>query len=158
MTLAELLDAYRSGAFKIKYEDCSNGAILNNSVNISDAQANSICLNIGWTEYALHPFEIINKTNKLLSAIDKSLIGCADINTLNNTVLELNNRRGKTYGKTFDRVVFYIGKKTVITLIHGLENSGGAYTIYVNRSPIASAKCRTLSRAMQEISLLGGFS
>lgn len=149
MTLGQLLDLQVNGALKIKHVDGEDTAVLGGSAIITLEQAEKLCYKFGWTEFYLNAFEIIAKTNSMLNSFKKSAMGTNwEPEFWNYINVEFQNKRAITYGKTFDRIVLYI-KGTKYTIIHGMENTGAAYVVYVNGSAIASAKCRTLNKVAE---------
>ena len=149
MTLGQLLDLQANGALKIKHEDGEPTAILGGAAVITIEQAEQLCRQFGWTDLHLNAFEIIAKTNSMMNSIKKSAIGVnwgPDVTNFIN--VEFQNKRAATYGKTFDRIVFYI-RESKYTIIHGMENTGAAYVVYKNGSAIPSAKCRTLNKVAE---------
>lgn len=149
MTLGQLLDLHVNGALKIKYEDGENTAVLGDSTRITLEQAQQLCYKFGWTEFYLNAFEIIAKTNSMMSSFKKSAMGTNwEPEFWNYINVEFQNKRAATYGKTFDRIVLYI-KGNKYTILHGMEHTGAAYVVYVNGSAIPSAKCRTLNKVAE---------
>lgn len=149
MTLGQLLDLHVNGALKIKHEDGEPTAIMGGSAIITLQQAEQLCGQLGWTRFHLNAFEIISKTNSLMSTIKKSAIGTNWTPEFMNIInVEFQNNRAATYGKTFDRIVLYINRNKY-TIIHGMDNTGAPYVVYVNGSAIPSAKCRTLNKVAE---------
>lgn len=149
MTLGKLLDLHVNGALKIKHEVGSETALLGGSTEITLEQAEQLCHQFGWKEFNLNAFEIISKTNSMMKTLKKSLIGTNwghDI--LDSIDVEFQNKKAVSYGKTFDRLVFYI-KNNKYTIIHGMEHAGAAYVVYVNGSAVHSAKCRNLNKVAE---------
>lgn len=91
MTLGQLLDLHVSGALKIKYEDGDNTAVLGGSTRITLEQAQQLCYKFGWTEFYLNAFEIIAKTNSMMSSLKRVQWG--QTGNLNfGTILTLSSR------------------------------------------------------------------
>lgn len=149
MTLGQLLDLHVNGALKIKHEDEEPTAVLGGITRITLQQAEQLCRQFGWTEFYLNAFDIIAKTNSMMSSLKKSAMGTNwEPEFWNYIEVEFQNKRAATYGKTFDRIVLCIhGNK--YTIIHGMEHTGAAYVVYVNGSAIPSAKCRTLNKVAE---------
>ena len=149
MTLGQLLDLHVNGALKIKHEDGEPTAVLGGVTRITLQQAEQLCRQFGWTEFYLNAFDIIAKTNSMMSSLKKSAMGTNwEPEFWNYIEVEFQNKRAATYGKTFDRIVMCIhGNK--YTIIHGMEHTGAAYVVYVNGSAIPSAKCRTLNKVAE---------
>lgn len=149
MTLGQLLELHVNGALKIKHEDGESTAVLGGATRITLEQAQQLCYTFGWTEFYLNAFEIIAKTNSMMSTLKKSAMGVNWEPEFWNCInVEFQNKRAATYGKTFDRIVLYIrGNK--YTILHGMENTGAAFVVYVNGSAIPSAKCRTLNKVAE---------
>ena len=149
MTLGQLLDLHVNGALKIKHEDGEPTAVLGGVTRITLQQAEQLCRQFGWTEFYLNAFDIIAKTNSMMSSLKKSAMGTNwEPEFWNYIEVEFQNKRAATYGKTFDRIVLCIrGNK--YTIIHGMEHTGAAYVVYVNGSAIPSAKCRTLNKVAE---------
>jgi hypothetical protein len=150
MTLGQLMELHMNGALNAKIEEGSDVGTLG-GVQLTYEQAQQICATIGWTEYVLSPFEVIKKTNNLMAAIKKSpLMDSWSEGFMKNVQIEMQNKRGRTYGRTFDRFVFYT-PDTAYTLIHGMENAGGQYVIFEKPSAIPFAKCRTIGKALEAL-------
>lgn len=149
MTLGQLLDLHVNGALKIKHEDGESTAIMGGATRITIEQAEQLCRQLGWTDFHLNAFEIIAKTNSMMSSFKKSAMGLNWTPEVWNCInVEFQNKRAAAYGKTFDRIVLYIrGNK--YTIIHGMEHIGAAYVVFVNGSAIPSAKCRTLNKVAE---------
>lgn len=149
MTLGQLLDLHVNGALKIKHETGEQTATLGGTTKITLQQAEQLCRQFGWTELSLNAFEIIAKTNSMIGSLKKSAIGANWTPEFWNYIkVEFQNKKAATYGKTFDRIVLYIGGNKY-TIIHGMEHTGAAYVVYINGSAIPSAKCRTLNKVAE---------
>ena len=157
ITLKELITLQQNGVMKIKYDKDGvepkdlKTAVLG-GVEINRDQAEKLVRKFGWTETELTPFEIIKKTDNLISNIRKSAIGKEFTDKqLESTTVELQNKKSVTYDKTFDRFVFYMKKSDRYTVIHGMEHAGAPYTVYENGNAIPFAKCRTLAKAAESL-------
>jgi hypothetical protein len=150
MTLGQLMELHMNGALNAKVEEGKDVGSLG-GVPLTFEQAQQICSTIGWTEYVLSPFDVIKKTNNLMASIKKSpLMSAWSAGYMKNIQVEMQNKRGRSYGKTFDRFVFYT-PEAQFTLIHGMENAGGQYVVYERPSAIPFAKCRTIGKALEAL-------
>lgn len=131
---------HNSGALNIKYELESNRAAIG-EMPINLMQAHSIAQNLGWEEYILTPYEIIEKTNKFIRGIKNHINREGFWETAE---VLFQNKRANTYGKTFDRIVIHFPKEFTLSILYNMEHSGGKYVIYETSRPIALAKCRNL--------------
>lgn len=146
MTLRQLLEMQSSGALNIKYEPCSNIANLG-GVQITLDQARMICSQLGWVEYVISPFEIIDKTNKFIRGLKNHLDREGFLET---TLVEFQNKKANTYGKTFDRIVLQ-SKGFSLSILYNMEHSGGKYVIYETGRALPVSKCRNLKAVAQFI-------
>lgn len=149
MTLGKLLELHVNGVLKIKHDEGEDTAVVGGATRVNIEQAKRLCKEFGWTEIYLSPFEIITKTNSMMKSIRRSPIWTSwDPGFINTINVEFQNRRANTYGKTFDRFVFYAGD-TKFVVIHGMEHIGAAYVVYVNGSSTPSCKCRSFSKVAE---------
>lgn len=151
MTLGKLIEAQKNGVFNIKFEPGSATATLGGVQVISNEQAMNLIANVGWSEYALDPFEIIDKTNKFARGLKAHL---KDDYLLNNTEVRFQNKRANTYGRTFDRIVLECPRRFNISIIYNMENSGGKYVIYEVGRALPLQKCRNLKGVAEYINSL----
>lgn len=152
MTLGELYVMYASGALNVEVsEDGTSGTM--GGVPITDEQAKMICSKLGWKEYVLSPFKIIDKTRKFISALSKTpLIKESEEGYLNKVEITFQNKHASTYGKTFDRIVIDFPKKS-LTVIYNMENTGAKYVVYETRgNSIPISKNRNLKGVAEFIS------
>lgn len=148
MTLKNIFDLQSNGALKIHQEDGADVATMAGSTKVTSEQAEKLCKTLGWKEHYISAFDAIAKANNFVNTLRKSELTKLPTEVLMNSTIEFQNKRATTYGKTFDRVVIYI-KQDKYTIIHGMENIGASYVVYVNGSSIASAKCRTLGKVAE---------
>lgn len=151
MRLNKLIELQKNGALNIQYEPGSNKATLG-GIAITKEQAIQIVQNLGWAEYVLHPFEIIDKTNKFARGIKSHL---KDKILIENTEVMFQNKRGNTYGKTFDRIVLEFPRVFSYSIIYNMENSGGKYVIYEVGKALPLQKCRNLKAVSEFINKRG---
>ena len=151
MKLGKLIEFQKNGVLNIKYESGSSTATLG-GVTIDRDSAVQIVNNLGWTEYVLDPFEIIDKTNKFARGLKSHL---KDKILLENTEVIFQNKRGNTYGKTFDRIVFEFPRVFSYSIIYNMENSGGKYVIYEVGKALPLKKCRNLKAVSEFINKRG---
>ena len=146
MEVAKLIELQSNGALNIKYEKGKRQAELA-GILIDEAQAHNIAVNLGWTEYKLSPFEIIDKTNKFIKGLKNNLVR-QDI--LETGYLEFQNIKAVSYGKTFDRIVLR-SRYTNVTIIYNMESSGTKYAIYKLGNPLLIGKCKNVKAVAEFI-------
>lgn len=152
MTLGQLIELQANGVLNIKYDRDTNTATIGGTV-VTEDQAEYLCKQFGWVEHHLNAFETFDKTNKLAAQLRKSAIGKTwSSEKLNTTTIELQNMRSATYGKTYDRFVLNRFNDNKYVIIHGMENIGAAYVLYINGSSIPSFKGRTLTKVAEYLS------
>lgn len=145
MVLGQLVMMYNQGALNIKHEKGEKTAVMG-GVKITEEQAKIIVNQLGWTEYYLHPFEIIDKTAKFIRGIKGVL---TDDAMLNNTVIEFQNHRSKTYGKTFDRIHIINNGVFSVSVIYGMEGNSSPYVIYDSFTSVPLQRCRNLKKVAE---------
>lgn len=151
MTLGNLMEMHVNRALKISYDEGATVANLG-GMTITLEQADQIVRKLGWTEYVPNAFEMIKKTDNLMNYLKKSPLaeGWSD-NLWRTTQIVMQNKRGMTYGKTFDRYAMTLGNGKRFTIIHGMEHAGAPYTVYEDGNAIPFAKCRTLNKATESL-------
>lgn len=157
MNLGMLLKTQGSGALNIKYEKGKQTAMIGDMV-ITEQQALAIVRNLGWTENYLHPFEIIEKTNKFARSFKRNIKNEA---LLEHSTVEFQNKRSSTYGKSFDRIhiecegSFHDGlSRFSISILYNMEGNTTPYVVYDSTSSIPIAKCRNLKAVAEFIETL----
>lgn len=150
MVLQQLLEYYTNGALNITINTENDTAALG-GVPISKEQAAKIAATLGWKEYVLSPYEIINKTAKFVKGIYKHI----DKEWFwRDYQIEFQNRHSQTYGKTFDRITIASTtgiKQTGYVILYNMENAGGKYVVYELNKSIPVAKCRNLKSVAEFI-------
>ena len=146
-TLKELLMAYDNGALSIKYEKGHPFAELG-GIKITEQQAAQLCTNnFGWIEYRLHPFEIIEKTQKFMRSVKSNL---KDPNFWEYGTVQFQNKRDTDYGRTFDRIVIACGNLSY-TILYNMKSAGGTYVLYRTGDATPVKKLRNLKQVVQFI-------
>lgn len=147
MKLMELLNIYNNGVMNITYEKCSNVASIGGT-DFSIEQVGVIIQQLGWIEWKLSPFEILDKTKKFTKSVKSNI---TDIDILNNTEIAFQNIQSMSYGKTFDRITLCWPRHFEYIIIYNMEGAGAVYCIYERNKAIPVAKCRTLKNVMEFI-------
>lgn len=131
MTLGRLLEFQVNRALSVEYNKEEKNPVKGSlgGAPITREQAENVCRNLGWTNYAVSPFEAIDKVNRLIKML-KPYIN--DEYVWDNTVVTFMNRRDTEYGKTFDRITFTCPGYFDYTLICGMKNAGGKIVLYRN--------------------------
>lgn len=146
MTLGKLLELYVNGALSIKYNKGDCVATIG-SVAITEEQGAVLCKQLGWTDYYLHPFEIIDKTSKFIRAFKSGII---EVDKLNTTTVEFRNTRSNVYGKTFDRIHIE-HKEFSMSILYGMAGNESPYVIYDSPSSIPLKRCRNMKQVVEFI-------
>ncbi|MBO5388276.1 MAG: hypothetical protein J6A59_09080 [Lachnospiraceae bacterium] len=146
MLLKNLLEMQVNGALNIKYDNESTATL--GGVTITAEQAQMICGQLGWCECVLHPFELIDKTNKFIRGL-KTYLNRDDVINYGNIIFQ--NKQSQTYGKTFDRIVIETPYGWGLTILYNMEHSGGKYVIYETGKALAIAKCPNLKKVAEFI-------
>lgn len=147
MKLSELVEMQRKGELDITYDkDFKSAKLLGE--NLTEETAEKIIKELGWLENKLHPYQIIDKTNKFIKGVEKH---CSREGFLENTTVEFQNRPDKTYGRTFDRIVFDFYNEFKITVIYNMETITGKYNIYEFGKANSIAKCKDIKAVMKFI-------
>lgn len=149
MKLKGLFEMYENGALNISYMDGADRAILG-GMQITIEQAHAICRNLGWSEYVLSPFTIIEKTAKFCKGIIKHV---TDEDILDNTEIDfLNKQTGYTIDcriKTCDRI--HIQNRNYssgfdLAIIYNGVNNPAKYTTFDCRNSLPVNKSQTLKQ------------
>jgi hypothetical protein len=150
MLLSELINVQSSGALNIKYEKGSSVASLGGT-QVTMEQAAVIARQLGWNEFYLNAFEILDKTNKFVRGIKSNV---ANDYIIANTQVEFTNSRSNTYGKTYDRIHMYCPNCFEISVIYGMEGNSSPYVIYDSKTSVPVSKCRNLKKVGEYITTL----
>ena len=151
-TLGNLLELYSNGALNIKYEHGCNQAVLG-GVDINTEGASIICNKLGWTEFYLHPFEIIEKTAKFIKSFK---VNSLHREVLCNIAVEFQNKRSNNYGKTFDRIHLEMNRYFNISILYGMAGNESPYIVYDGIKSIPLKKCRNMKQIVEYIDSLIG--
>jgi len=129
MNFGKLYEMYENGALNIDMsEDEKSGSI--GGMPITEEHAKKLCEIIGWTEYRLSPFKMIEKTKKFMSALNRAgLFREIGADKLGKTDITFINRPDVDYGKTFDRILIKFPKKGY-TVVYGMKNAGATYVVF----------------------------
>ena len=100
MTLGQIRELHLGGALNIKYEKGKSIASIGD-MQITLEQATQLTSQLGWVEYVLSPFEIIDKTNKFIRGLKNNLTR----EDMWEAQVQFQNKHSTEYGKTFDRIV-----------------------------------------------------
>jgi len=120
---------FSNGALSIDIADDGNSGSIG-GMAITEENARKLCEIIGWKEYCLSPFKIIEKTKKFMSALNRAgMFKNIDEKVLGKTNITFQNKPDVDYGKTFDRIVIQFPKKG-FTVVYGMKNAGSTYVIY----------------------------
>jgi len=147
MLLKNLLDMQLNGVLNIKYNKGDTVANLG-GVAITLEQGATICGQLGWVEYRLSPFEIIEKTNKFVKSL-KTYMTRADI--WEGADISFQNIASMSYGKTFDRIMLNCPGVCNLTIIYNMENSGAKYCVYETGRALPVCKCANLKKVSEFI-------
>ena len=100
--------------------------------------------------------EIFQSPARLIPAFARGLKShLKDQILLENTEVIFQNKRGNTYGKTFDRIVLEFPRVFSYSIIYNMENSGGKYVIYEVGKALPLKKCRNLKAVSEFINKRG---
>ena len=147
VSLKFLLEAYNNNALKIDYEAGASRAIIGGVADIDLIQADVFVRDkLGWTEYRLSPFEIIDKTQKFVRAIKTHI---KDEYILNNTSISFKNKPDSEYGRTFDRIELLCPRYFHFSIIYNMKSAGASYVLYETGNAIPKKKFRNLKQVMQ---------
>jgi len=148
MTLGNLLEIYVNGALNISYNKDDVVATLG-GVAITDDQARMLCSKFGWTEIYLSPFEIISKTAKFIKSFKTN---ATNLDALNGVLVEFQNKRSNTHGKTFDRIhVENRSKYLNHSILYNMDGNGSPYVIYDSFTSVPVKKCRNMKQVVEFI-------
>lgn len=145
MTLGQLRELHLGGALNIKYEKGQSVASIGD-MQVTLEQATQLASQLGWIEYVLSPFEIIDKTNKFIRGLKNNLTR----EDMWKAQVQFQNRHSNEYGKTFDRIVVQT-RKLGFVIIYNMEHAGGKYVVYELGKQIPAAKCRNLKAVSEFI-------
>lgn len=148
MEISRLIELQCSGALNIKYNKGSNTAELA-GITIDEMQAHSIVNSLGWVEYKVSPFEIIDKTNKFIKGLKNNLKRQDVIETGS---IQFQNIQANSYGKTFDRILIR-SNFVNLTVIYNMESSGTKYAVYQLGNPLLIGKCKNVKALAEFINL-----
>lgn len=144
MFLGQLFEMYEAGALNIKYDQNSKVAVLGN-MQITEEQAHIICCNLGWEEYALSPFEIIDKTAKFIRSMRANLTNKTIISKYN---VSFKNRRSTVYGKTYDRI-HLASENGGFSIIYNMPGNSAKYVVYDSFTSAPLAKGRNIKQVAE---------
>lgn len=143
MTLEKLIELHNNGALAVKEDD---GVVSVAGMELSDEQINTFAENLGWEKYAVSAVEAVQKISKFISPFKGAGI---DLDIAKETEVTFQNFKANTYGKTYDRILLTRPRYFKLTIIHGMENIGGAYVIYeTSGSSIPLAKCKNIKQVV----------
>lgn len=146
VALSFLLEAYNNGALKVEFEKGASVAIMGGVAEIGLEQAHDFVQNkLGWTQYVLSPFEIIDKTHKFVKSIKTNV---KDEYILNNTQLTFFNKRDTEYGRTFDRIELQCFNRFHYVIIYNMKSAGASYVLYEKGRAIPKKKFRNLKQLL----------
>lgn len=147
-TVKDLLTALANKALDITFEKGKDTAELG-GVTITSEQADFLCKNqFGWIQFALSPFEIIDKTEKFAKALKREL---HDEYILENTEVTFINKKDTEHGRTFDRITLKCKHKFAYTIIYNMKSAGGAYVLYNTGNAIPVKKFKNMKQLMTYI-------
>lgn len=149
MTLGQLWELNKGGALSVKHEDnAAMGEV--GGVVITAEQAAVICHNLGWDDFYLDPFTIIEKTGKFIRAFKNS----TNFDALHSVTVEFRNTRSNTWGKTFDRIHIEnkVGFKSFsYSILYNMEGNSSPYVIYDSFTSVPVKKCRNMKQVVEFI-------
>ena len=146
VSLKFLLEAYNNGALKVEYEAGASKAIMGGVAELSLEQAHDFVKDkLGWTQYVLSPFEIIDKTQKFIRAIKNNM---KDEYILNNTQITFLNKKDTDYGRTFDRIEMLCQGRFHYTVLYNMKSAGASYVLYETGNAIPKKKFRNLKQVI----------
>lgn len=146
VSLSFLLEAYNNGALKIEYDPGASKGVLGGVAEINIEQAHDFVKDkLGWTQYVLSPFEIIDKTSKFVKSIKTNL---KDEYILNNAQVTFLNKKDTDYGRTFDRIEIKCCGRFHYTILYNMKSAGASYVLYEKGNAIPKKKFRNLKQVM----------
>lgn len=148
--LKQLLNLYVHGALNIKYEPNKPLAYIGETQLNSD-MARTMCMNLGWNDFALNPFEIIDKTKKFMAALKKNMVNQY---IWDNAYIYFENKSSSEYGKTFDRIHIACGKAFEISILYKMPGNTSTYVIFNSFTSVPVQKCKSLKQVGEYINTL----
>lgn len=146
MNLKDIFEMYDNGVLNVEFDKCYMQRASIGGTEINTDQAHAVCINLGWVEYILHPFVIIEKTYKFFKGIRNAMKKSEAWQYIDVTFRNVSSSR--SYGKTFDRinVVYSRGSENdfSVTVIYNMPGSKAKYEIYRPMESTPIARCNTL--------------
>lgn len=154
MLYKDLLEMYECGALNTNGDENSTTANVGGA-SITKAQADAICKQIGWTDYVLNPFKIIDKTAKFMKGFAKEI----DSEIVKKyTDVTFRNVRASDYTKTFDRIHLHC-KHPIhgfeVSIIYNMPHNSARYVVYRSSNSYPLFKGRNLKDVAEYINSLG---
>ena len=151
MKLGTLIEMYNSGALNIEFSEDMKKANIG-EIAISYEQAETMCRKLGWSEWQLHPYVIIDKTRKFLKGIKNHIDGKI---MLEQSEISFKNKETRNYGKTCDRIHVCNPKLPYeFSIIYNMPDTPAKYTVYKSSNSIPIAKCRTAKQVGEYLNSL----
>lgn len=148
VTLGRLRELYENDLLKIEYDKKDNKNAILAGRQLSYEQANNLCKQLGWLEYRLSAFEIIEKTNKFMKSLNSNTKGKEVWH--DDITFEFKNLPAVEYNKTIDRIVIHMHWNSYV-IIYGDKRAGATYTVYLNQLSVPFAKCRSIKQVVEAI-------
>lgn len=127
MKLKDLFMYQKQGAFKVEKDVEENGIVVVGGLRLSRSQCDIIANKIGWIEGAQTSDELINKTNKFIKGIRKSL---TQPKIIENTDVVFQNFRYSNSLVYYDRIKMVMPRFFDITVIYNVYGYRGKYVVY----------------------------
>lgn len=153
MTLAELYEIQKSGAFKVDIENSDDHNGIIGGVKLNAKQCALVAERLGWISYVIKPYEAIAWTDRFIRGIRSKI---TDVNVLNNTIVTFENSRLTDTVKYYYRVKLICPGYFDLTVLQGMPGVGGKFGIFsaknMFRQPVES--CMSLKNVGEYIGTL----
>ena len=144
MLLKDLINIQANRALNIVEDENGRLASISGMV-INEEQAKTMCKQLGWEEMRLHPFKIIDKTNKFIKSLAKEI----DADLANKVDVTFSNKNSTIYGKTYDRITFSDGRGFNYTVIYNMPSSTASYQVFDSKTSIPLNKSRSVKQVAE---------
>lgn len=155
MMYKDLLEMYELGALKVTGVNNVDIATVG-GVTVTKEQADEICKSIGWTDYVLSPFKIIDKTAKFMKTFSKEIDSSV---TKEYMEIEFRNVAANDMsGRTFDRIHLTCAhplKGFEVSIIYNMPRNTAKYVVYRTSNSFPLFKASGLAAIGEYINTLG---
>ena len=125
MNFGQLLEIQASGAIKVDGESTQGVAVIG-GVALNNDQCKLIANDLGWIKYDQEAFQVIDKTDKFVSHLNKHL---DESSLIDRTTIHFKSTRITNTQKYYDWIKMVCPGHFDITVLRGYPGTGGTYAV-----------------------------